>query len=90
MCGHLWYLTPEVNSLKFFDDNVSLQTKIKMVEAMKSRDIELEDNKQIILKSNEIYHYTNKDIDDFISFQSSNIFNRFDVSLDFLDLDPIS
>jgi len=59
-----------------FEDNTSLQTKIKMVEGMKSCDIELEDYKRIIFKFNEIYDYANKDIDDFISIQSSNSFNR--------------
>lgn len=88
MCGHLWYLTPEATSLAFFDDNVSSQTKIKMVKAMQSRDIESEANKRIILKPNEIYDYANKDINDFISIQSSNFFNRFGIPMDFLDLDP--
>ncbi|KAL4150130.1 hypothetical protein QTP88_003964 [Uroleucon formosanum] len=88
MCGHLSYLTPEATSLAFFDDKVSSQTKIKMVKAMQSRDIESEANKRIILKPNEIYDYANKDINDFISIQSSNFFNRFGIPMDFLDLDP--
>ncbi|KAL4100680.1 hypothetical protein QTP88_020714 [Uroleucon formosanum] len=88
MCGHLWYLTPEATSLAFFDDKVSSQTKIKMVKAMQSRDIESEANKRIILKPNEIYDYANKDINDFRSIQSSNFFNRFGIPMNFLDLDP--
>jgi len=88
ICGHLWYLTPETASLAFFDDNVSIQTKIKMVKAMKFHENEPEENKRIILQPNEIYEYTNKNIDDFISPQSSNLFNRFNISMDFLDLDP--
>ncbi|KAL4120447.1 hypothetical protein QTP88_013138 [Uroleucon formosanum] len=88
MCGHLWYLTPEATSLAFFDDKVSSQTKIKMVKAMQSHDIESEANKRIILKPNEIYDYANKDINDFISIQSSNFFNRFGIPMDFLNLDP--
>ncbi|KAL4104515.1 hypothetical protein QTP88_019810 [Uroleucon formosanum] len=88
MCGHLWYLTLEAASLAFFDDKVSSQTKIKMVKAMQSRDIKSEANKRIILKPNEIYDYANKDINDFISIQSSNFFNRFGIPMDFLDLDP--
>ncbi|KAF0744220.1 Uncharacterized protein FWK35_00019537, partial [Aphis craccivora] len=78
----------EATSLAFFDDKVSSQTKIKMVKAMQSRDIESEANKRIILKPNEIYDYSNKDISDFISIQSSNFFNRFGIPMDFLDLDP--
>ncbi|KAL4125926.1 hypothetical protein QTP88_010163 [Uroleucon formosanum] len=88
MCGNLWYLTPEATSLAFFDDKVSSQTKIKMVKAMQSRNIESEANKRIILKPNKIYDYANKDINDFISIQSSNFFNRFGIPMDFLDLDP--
>ncbi|KAE9530083.1 hypothetical protein AGLY_011545 [Aphis glycines] len=88
MCGHLWYLTPEATSLAFFDDRVSSQTKIKMVKAMQSSDIESEANKLIILKPNEIYDFANKDINDFKAIQSSNFFNRFGIPMDFLDLDP--
>lgn len=29
MCGQLWYLTPEVTSLAFFDGKVSSQTMLK-------------------------------------------------------------
>lgn len=72
MCGHLWYLTPEAASLAFFDDNVSFQTKIKMVKAIKFHENEPEENKRIILQPNEIYEYAHKNIDDFISPQSSN------------------
>jgi len=88
MCDHLWYLTPESTSLAFFDDTLSPQTKIKMVKAMQSRDSESEANKRIILKTNEIYDYADKDIKDFISIQSGNFFNLFGIPMDFLDLDP--
>jgi len=90
MCGYLWYFTPEVTSLAFFDDSVPFQTNIKMVIALlKSRDIESENNKQIILPSNEILNFTSKDIDDFVSTQFRNYFDRFGILLDCLDLDPI-
>lgn len=88
MCGHLWYLKPEAASLAFFDDNVPLQTKIKMVNAMKSREIGPDENKRIILQPEKMYEYANKNIEDFISTQSTNFFNRFGISMDFLDLDP--
>lgn len=55
MCGHLWYLTPEATSLAFFDDKVSSQTKIKVVKAMQSHDIESEANKRIISKTIKLF-----------------------------------
>jgi len=70
ICGNLWYLTPETAALAFFNDNVSPQTKLKMVRAIKSRDIELDKNKRITLQFNEVYEYADKSIDDFISIQS--------------------
>lgn len=39
MYCHLWYLILEVTLLVFFDNNVSSQIKMKMLEAMKSHDI---------------------------------------------------
>lgn len=59
-----------------------------MVKAMTFHENEPEENKRIILQPNEIYEYSYKNIDDFISPQSSNFFNWFNISLDFLNLDP--
>lgn len=88
MCSHLWFLTSEATSLAISDDKVSSKIKIKMVEALQSRDIESEANKRIILKPNEVYEYANKDNNDIISIQSRHFFNRFGIPMDFLDLDP--
>jgi len=35
LCGHLWYLSPETAALAFFDTNLTIETKIKMVESIK-------------------------------------------------------
>ncbi|KAE9521836.1 hypothetical protein AGLY_017771 [Aphis glycines] len=34
MCGHLWYLSPEAAAFSFFDDDVSAETKKKMITAL--------------------------------------------------------
>jgi len=72
LCGYLWYLTPKATSLAFFDDTVSLQTKIKMVKTMQSRDSKLEANKRIILQQ---MNYTIMLIKtSMISYQSNLVF----------------
>jgi len=80
-------LNTRTTALAFFDNNVSLQTKLKMVRTMKSRDIELDKTKPITLQFNEVYEYADKSIDDFISIQSRKFFHRFGIPLDFLDLE---
>lgn len=70
-----------MTSLVFFDDKFLTQKNLKMVKAMKSRNIESEKNKHyykfyifkiIILQINEIYDYATKNVYDFISIKYSN------------------
>uniref|UniRef100_A0A034W6C5 Uncharacterized protein n=1 Tax=Bactrocera dorsalis TaxID=27457 RepID=A0A034W6C5_BACDO len=35
LSNHLWYLTEEAATLAFFDDRLSVETKVKMVSALK-------------------------------------------------------
>jgi len=37
LCGHLWYLAPETVALAFFDTNLTIETKIKMVDSIKTK-----------------------------------------------------
>jgi len=34
-CGHLWYLSTEAAALSFFDIQILVNTKIKMIAALK-------------------------------------------------------
>lgn len=36
--GHLWYLNPEAAAFSFFDSNIPLPMKIKMVDSLKIQD----------------------------------------------------
>jgi hypothetical protein len=37
-CSHLWYLNPEAMAFSFFDSNIPLLMKIKMVYSLKIQD----------------------------------------------------
>jgi hypothetical protein len=38
--GHLWYLSEELDAFAFFDNEVSLATKRKMVDALNNEGVE--------------------------------------------------
>lgn len=58
-----------------------------MVKAIKPCDIKSKRNKLIIFTSSKIYSndFVYKNINDFILIQTSNLFNRVVISVDFLD-----
>lgn len=91
--GHLWYLSPENIGLSFFDDRVSSETKIKMVQATKEI-LDIDENntftKKIVLHPNDISTFTKKDFNDFVNVETLNLFSRFNISRDFLKLHPDS
>jgi hypothetical protein len=54
LCGHLWYLVPETATLAFFDATITIETNIKMVDAIKLNHLTSEINRRIIVSLNEI------------------------------------
>lgn len=84
--NHLWYISEETVALAFFDPNVSLEEKRKMVENLNL--------KEPIVKLKNGRHYSNLEefkkysLCNFVSEKTKNFFSRFSLSLEFLELDP--
>lgn len=87
MTSHLWYLYDELAILSLFDDTVPLNMKKKIVEAVKTRDGIKSKVKRFQIDQNNINSIIQKDLSDFVSQKSLNLFEIFDLPYDFLDLD---
>lgn len=86
--NHLWYLSPEAIGLSFFDKNVPVASKIKMVAALESH-CELDQNtKRITINSQDILEVVNNGIEQFVSVETKAFFERFEIKTDFLKLNP--
>lgn len=85
MQNHLWYLMPETVALDFFDSNVSIETKKKMVNRLKARDpifsfVEYR-------KTTNVELLLQHDLSDFVSHKTKIFFTNFDICTDFFDHD---
>ena len=87
-CNHLWYLSPEPAALAFFDENVSDETKLQMVEAVKTTDISEENVKKVSVHPKNLDEYLGRSIDYFITQKSQRFFERFSINNDFLNMHP--
>lgn len=87
LADHLWYLNNELSVLSLFDKNVSVGTKKRIVHALKNcKANETTTNRFIIDKKN-LESLLNKDLSQFVSMRSINIFESFDLSYEFIDED---
>lgn len=79
-------MTPETVGLAFFDSNVSIEVKKKMLNRLKAKDptVSLSNYRQ---HSNP-KQLTKCDLSDFVSYRTNFLFSSFGLSTDFLDLDP--
>lgn len=77
--NHLWYLSEELVSLAFFDDELSVQEKKKMVEALKIEGTH-DCLKRIHLDMATIHE---KNIENFVSSNSLKFFQVLGISSDF-------
>lgn len=86
---HLWYLNPQTAAMSFFDHEISLCVKRKMLLGLNTGD-ETEENysNRIQLNPKNINTILDKEMDYFISPQSLNFFTRFEINTNFLELDP--
>lgn len=87
ICNHLWYLVPETASLSFFDENISILTKQKMVAATNNKN-NMKYLKKININLKDIDCFLNKNIEDFITESSLNFFERFGINKNFLLENP--
>ncbi|KAK2705869.1 hypothetical protein QYM36_016024 [Artemia franciscana] len=84
--GHLWYLSPELVGLAFFDSRVSSSTKRLMVSAMQSEDDqEQEHTKRITI---DLDSAKNKNLEHFVTAKSAKLFRMMDLPDGFLTVDP--
>lgn len=81
--GHLWYLSEELVAFAFFDNEVSLKTKQRMVTALETPGIE-DSPKRPTLDYDLILA---KNLEDFVSNHTLSFFNTIGVSCDFLKKD---
>lgn len=86
MTNHLWYLTPDTVGLAFFDPNVSLDIKRKMVKSLNAK------NPAVAFVEYRKYSNIPKlltcDLSDFVSFKTKVFLTKFELQTDFLELDP--
>lgn len=81
--NHLWYLSEELVSFAFFDDELSVQEKKKMVEALK-----IEGTEDCLKRINlDITHIHEKNIENFVSSNSLRFFQILGISSNFLKKD---
>lgn len=82
--GHLWYLSEELVALAFFDDNVSLATKKKMVSAIRNTIGDDDPPKRIALDPSQVQ---SKALEDFVTSNTLRFFQIMDLPHSFLDID---
>lgn len=93
--NHLWYLNPECVTFSIFDDRVDNSTKLKMAERILStssindEEEEIELKKKIGLKFEDVSDFIQKYLlIDLINSKSIGMFKRFQISTQFLTIDP--
>lgn len=89
--NHLWYLSEEVVALGFFDEKIPFEVKRKMVQALGNLDDEDAEGvipKRLDVTVEQVKSYTNKDLSDFVTPRTKQFFNRLQIDMDFLHLDP--
>ncbi|KAK2717035.1 hypothetical protein QYM36_007247 [Artemia franciscana] len=84
--GNLWYLSPKLVGLAFFDSRVSSSTKRLMVSAMQSEDDqEQEHTKRITI---DLDSAKNKTLEHFVTAKSAKLFQMMDLPDGSLTVDP--
>lgn len=78
--GHLWYLSEELVTFAFFDDEVSVETKRKMVNALNIEGFEYSPKRSSL----DVNHILEKNIEDFVSSNTLRFFDINGISSKFL------
>lgn len=90
MRNHLWYLSEEAVGLAFFDSEVPLEIKRKMVQALGNEDVEDEESppKRLNVTVEEMILFADKDLSHFVTPRTKAFFYRLEIGTDFLEADP--
>lgn len=83
---HLWYLSPECSALSFFDNNISVEVKKKMVKALENDNFFRGSTKKFPKEKLNVLF--SEEMDYFISNESLDFFERFKIKKEFLELNP--
>jgi hypothetical protein len=82
--GHLWYLSEELIALAFFDDEVPLDTKCKMVSALDTPGIDNPLKRTIV----DMTAIQSKELENFVSSNTRRFFEITGLPFDFVTKDP--
>lgn len=84
---HLWYLSDEAVGFSFFDtSSVAIDIKRQMVDALQ---ITAENKKRVEEDVESIKkNYKSKELNNFVTANTKNFFDRFGITTDFLNVDP--
>lgn len=88
MCGHLWYLSAEAVGLAFFDPNISIDVKRKMVQSINGTVPDDGCDYRNVIQPINVPSIANKTLDYFVSKKTATFFERFNISTDFMRHDP--
>lgn len=87
--NHLWYLNPETSAMAFFDEQLSLDVKKKMVLEMTTNDhADENDANRIQIDVGNKDSWYSKQMDSFVTAQTFKFFERFEINPGFLKTDP--
>lgn len=100
--NHLWYLSPELAIMAIFDEDVPLETKLKIVAKVHTKNEEIsidaipEDDQDYTsekfsvkrVQSKSINDLLYNDIDFFVTAESIKFFERFELQTEFLLINP--
>jgi hypothetical protein len=86
LCRHLWYLSEELVSLAFMDDEVPLEIKRTMVEALKKPSSESPEKRCTL---DTTANMQNKTLADFVTESSRLFFTKLSLDSSFLEVDPV-
>jgi len=89
LMGHLWYLSEQLVGLAFFDTEVPITTKSKMVAALQKKPasgIARPGLKRITIQASTASTHS---LEDFVSFNTRALLEKLHISVDFLDHNPM-
>lgn len=89
--NHLWYLNPETVAMAFFDEELSDEIKKDMINEINcSTEFSESCSKRLYVNKKDIESLCNKELDYFVTRQTLGFFERFQISSEFLKLDPVT
>lgn len=90
MIEHLWYLNDELATISLFDNNVSVDVKRKIVEAIQNREGSITMHQRYKVAEKNLDSLLQQDLSDFVSKNLLEIFKKFDLPYDFLEDDVLT